>query len=283
MVEVVRNTYLTTLLIIMLALFSISMAAAKDNGESTQSKDIVTRGIGGTRPGQSTGHVPEGKQKILNAIEQAYDESYGELINSFLNAADREEKSVSTFPELTVEIDVVREVSEGGRSRVVPVLDGDTLTQNENYKIQFRCSEKCYLYIAQLDSTGKMDPIFPGQFATRGNPLTPDTLYSVPSDNYWLYLDENVGKETIYVIASRTRRADIELIFNKLSERSRNLVQQSPVSLDTSYVLTRGIGGTRKGRDHSVSFQDGSQGQYSSTQFSAEGADFVMTRWFYHR
>lgn len=190
----------------------------------------------------------------------------------------------STVPyKLQVEIDVVMEDVVNGRYQVRPVTDGETLTRDNNYKVRFQCNMQCYIYVAQLDATGKIDPIFPSEFVPGGNPLRPNILYSAPPDNDWFYLDENTGRETIYFVVSRTRRTDIEQKFRQITEMNRTLVQSTPVSLEESWIITRGIGGSRKGRQQSVSFQDGSQGQYASTIFSSSGADLVLTRWFYHR
>ena len=185
--------------------------------------------------------------------------------------------------QLSAEIDVVREVYEQGTYRARPVTDGETLTENDNYKVLFQCNMQCYMYIAQLDSTGKMDPIFPGQYVSGGNPTNPNTLLTIPPGTNWFFLDRNTGVETIYFIASRTRRTDIEQLFNKLADANKTLVRRTPISVESPVVFTRGIGGVRQGRTQPVNFQDGSQGQYSSTLFESIQADFVVTRWFYHR
>jgi hypothetical protein len=268
-----------------------------------QRNRLVKRGIGGV----TTGHA-------VGAIKQTYGGSYGGLVHTFFEIAGNvggsqllsdpdtsesydqdqvvepegetpwtNEGVAATSQELQVEIDVVKEVYQGGRYQARQIVDGDTLTQNDNYKVMFRCNMGCYMYIAQLDSTGKMDPIFPSRYFSWGNPVEPHTAYSLPPDNKWFYLDENTGVETIYFIASRSRRPDLERLFHTFEEQNKSLVQRAPVSLDSSVVITRGIGGVRPGRTQEVSFQDGSQGRYSSTLFSSIQADFVMTRWFYHR
>ncbi|MFX0198529.1 MAG: DUF4384 domain-containing protein [Candidatus Hodarchaeota archaeon] len=248
---------------------------------------------------------------ILASIVQAYGAPYSGLIGSFFDIvgglggeeevfeisseeevppeyensdAQYPQEAVSPTPqELEVELDVIKEVYVNGGYQARSVLDGDTLTQNDNYKVTFRCNEKCYMYIVQLDSTGKMDPIFPSKHSPGGNPVEPQLVYSIPAGNNWFYLDENMGVETIYFIASRSRRSDLEQLFHELEEKNRFLVQRNPVSLGSSVVITRGIGGVRQGRNQVVNFHDGSQGQYASTLFSSIQADFVMTRWFNHR
>ena len=139
------------------------------------------------------------------------------------------------------------------------------------------------MYIAQLDATGKMDPILPSRFTSYRNPIRPGTLHDIPSGTNWFYLDANFGVETIYFIASQTPRPDIEQLFIQLESTNRTLIQQNKVSMDSAYVVTRGIGGMRPGGSQPVSFQNGSQGQFSSTLIQSIQADFVMTRWFHHR
>ncbi len=184
---------------------------------------------------------------------------------------------------LEVSIDVLKEAKEYGKYTARPIKDGDTLTQQDNYKVQYQCNTECYVYIAQLDATGKLDPIVPSQFVSYKNPMTPNVLYSVPVDRNWLFLDDNKGIEQIYFMVSRTRRPDIEALFSQITNANKTIVQQAPFSMQSATVLSRGIGGMRKGKEQTVSFQNGSTGQYSSTLFSSIKTDLVMTRWFYHQ
>jgi hypothetical protein len=250
--------------------------------------------------------------KILAAVATAFGAPYAGLVGSFFDIASKpggegepsdvlaeqgyypedqpgQEASYPPQPapaplqDLEVQIDVVKEAYVAGQYQARTLADGDTLTQNDNYKIMFQCNMRCYMYIVQLDSSGKMDPIFPSSYFSWGNPTQIHTLYSLPPQNNWFYLDENTGVETIYFIASRSRRLDLEQLFRKFEEKNKSLVQLASVSLDSSYMITRGIGGVREGRKQTVNLQDGSQGQYASTLFSSIQADLVVTRWFYHQ
>jgi hypothetical protein len=192
-------------------------------------------------------------------------------------------------PQLEVVFDVVKEVSYGGTYAANSVMDGDTLTQDDNYKIMFQSSVPCYMYVVQLDSTGKMDPIFPSKWSSGANPLEAYSVYEVPVDNNWFYLDRNMGIETIYFIASLERRSDIENLLYELESANQSLVQRERVSMD-SYVpiyrgVSRGVGGVRQGGGISreVTSQNGSQLQYDATLIGSIQADFVMTRWFHHQ
>jgi hypothetical protein len=139
------------------------------------------------------------------------------------------------------------------------------------------------MYIAQLDATGKLDPILPSHFVLFGNPIQAEYLYDIPAGRDWFYLDSNRGIETIYFVASRSSRPDIEQIFREFEGVNQTLKQQNPVSIQGVQVVTRGIAGIRPGSSQTVSFQNGSEGQYVSTVFESIQADFVMTRWFHHQ
>lgn len=184
---------------------------------------------------------------------------------------------------LTAQIDVVREHVENGRQIAVPVADGDVLSADDNYKLQIRCSRECFAYVAQLDSTGKMDPILPSGLVSLQNPLAGGVLYSIPEGNDWFYLDASKGVEQIYLVVSVESKPEIERIFAKLAEANRSLSVKSPITVETPLVLTRGIGGVRQGQTQSVTFDNDRDGQYLSTVFESSGPELVITRWFDHR
>ena len=157
------------------------------------------------------------------------------------------------------------------------------LTENDNYKLQIACSVDCYAYVAQLDSTGRMDPILPSQFVSLRNPLAAGTTYSMPDGNNWFYLDSNKGVEQVYFILSREPRADLERIFAEISAANENLKQQQAISIEEPMLLERGIGGIRQGTPQTVQFPSGEQGEYLSTLLEATEGELVVTRWFKHQ
>jgi hypothetical protein len=240
--------------------------------------DTRTRGVAGVRPG--------GTAEVVGQVQQGYGNSYAQSVNTFFDVLQTPGSSSSSGygQPLEVQLDVVKEVSVGGKSQAQSVFDGDMLTtQKENYKVIFQSNIPCYMYIAQLDSTGKVDPLFPSKYASQRNPVQPYTAYSVPAEQ-WFYLDANTGVETLYFVASRERRPDLEDLFSRLESTNPSLVQQQAVSLQIYAPVMRGVGGVRQGGGtQAVRFQDGSQGQYASTLFSSIQADFVATRWFYHQ
>lgn len=213
-------------------------------------------------------------------FEEDYDEDYDK--DEGQDEYSDNEDDDSEVATLLAQVDVVREVNTNGNSSGVAIRNGDTLSADDNYKVQLGCNTECYAYIAQLDATGKMDPILPSNLVSIENPVPANTLISFPSDDTWFFLDNNTGVEQIYFIVSRTPREDIELIFKQLSRANKNLTQLKSVSVDKPMILTKGIGGVRKGKKQAVTLSNGQEGNYVSTLLRSVDAELVLTRWFNH-
>ena len=196
----------------------------------------------------------------------------------------RREGDALAIDVLVAEVDVVRESRGGGAVRVAPVRNGETLTAEDNYKVQISCNRDCYAYVAQLDTTGRLDPILPSGFVDVQNPLPADRLTALPSADNWFFLDDSTGIEQIYFILSSEPRPDIEAIFTRISAANENLELLEPVSLqpEERLPLTRGIGGVRTGRATLVTTSDGFEASYVSTVLESIDAELVVTRWFRH-
>jgi hypothetical protein len=236
----------------------------------------------------------KGIREVVQNVEKAYGDPYARKVNDFFSALEKPSAystgsqgsgaSAPNYQQLEVYFDMVKVVSVGGSRQAQSVADGETLTQQDNYKVMFQCNLPCYVYIAQMDSTGKLNPIFPSEYASGTNPVRASASYSVPEGKEWFYLDQNVGVETIYVMASRERRNDLEDILGHFESSNQTLVPQQQVQMNQYYTLKRGIGGVRQGgATQTVQYQDGTQGQYAATVFSSMQAEFVATRWFYHQ
>lgn len=94
-----------------------------------------------------------------------------------------------------------------------------TLTPRDPYYLTVNPSYSCNLFVFQVDSTGKINVIYPNkEYSPSENPLLPGPL-RIPDGFKWFYLDETKGIETIYLIASRLEN-------NRLDELSRKLASE---------------------------------------------------------
>ena len=258
---------------------------------------------------------------LIGHVVTAYGSPYGELIVAFADAvspngeegSDEDEKGDGVDDEgneteaegtaaaltdgatespkrqtaedsLNASVDIVREALVGSATVVVPVRDGDALTSADNYKVLIGCDRPCHAYVAQLDATGRLDPILPSPLVDVTNPLPAGRVSAVPGGSEWLYLDENLGVEQIYVIVSETPRPDIERVFERVARANAGLVQLEKISLASAdrMPLTRGLAGVRPGEAVAVEKSDGENARYVATLLEAADDEIVLTRWFNH-
>ncbi len=179
-----------------------------------------------------------------------------------------------------------------------PLRDGDALASEvDDYLFVTRSSAPGYLYVFQVDSTGKTDWLFPknpSSTASSGsNPVNPGEALQVPStDKQCFYLDKTAGVEHVYAIFSQTRWPELEGALSK-ARPSDPTVQLASATrhVEQPFGLgTRGVAGTRPAL---VAFNAGQnldriqQGQsYKLTLgdqvFEASASRSVIEHWFRH-
>jgi hypothetical protein len=122
---------------------------------------------------------------------------------------------------------------EGGDGRLYPVREGMVLNSKDNYALYLKPSQASYVYAYQVDSSQKAFKIFPNQDYSKAlNPLKASELW-VPEGGEFLYLDENPGREELYVFATRAPAPALE-----------GLAQVKLSDLQAT-IRTMGIGGRR--------------------------------------
>jgi hypothetical protein len=120
--------------------------------------------------------------------------------------------------------------------------DGSELSSSELYRIAFHLSKDSWVYIFQIDSTGKMDWLFPknpyARFSSGQNPVEPNRWVFLPgrSQEDWFRLDENSGVEHIYSAANTSWTALEDALVSAMRE------PHSSKKIASSFGLrTRGI------------------------------------------
>ena len=168
---------------------------------------------------------------------------------------------------------------EGDDGKPYPVRNGMVLYSNDNYAIYFKPGRTCYMYVFQEDSTGKVYRLFPNTtYGTETNPVIKGTEYWVPSRDTWLYLDENVGKERIYVIASVERSQKLA----SLANASNNTPAVSRETFSDT-IKTMGPAGVRASRVSRVNLPDKSIAEVLSEKTFSEKSEFIHSVWFWHK
>jgi hypothetical protein len=233
-------------------------------------------------------------KSLLEAATANYSPSYAEAIEELIAAmtkpAPEESSARPAGPPLAIEVAILREASEEGRTSLVPIEDGAVLRDGgadpesgDKFKISFRSGQRCHVYVLAIDGTGWVTSVFPGAESPFGNPVEPGRTYLIPDGARWYALDEHKGVEHVYLLASLERRPDIEELQADFARRVRpELAEYRRVA--EAAVATRGIVAVGPGKATQVAGEDGRLHAVTPTSFLADvdGFDLVLTRWFVH-
>jgi hypothetical protein len=86
--------------------------------------------------------------------------------------------------------------SERGLTRL---LAGDRLKSGDQFQMRVRADRAAYLYVVQFFPDGTSQVLFPAEGEVS---IAADEEMRLPPEGYWFKLDDTVGRENIYVIAS---------------------------------------------------------------------------------
>ena len=94
--------------------------------------------------------------------------------------------------------------------REIEVEDGGILHSGDMFRIRFELQKEAYLYLFSRDTQGNLARIFPAHGGEAPPKFKPNELYIIPKDEQWFRLDDNIGRETVYLIASPKAIEDID-------------------------------------------------------------------------
>ena len=232
----------------------------------------------------STSHSRGFGGKAIAMIDALTDDSHSQQVSSPSDRLD-----------LVVDVFVLPRKSTGERL----LRDGEILrdaggadNQGDKYRVVFRSATPCYVYIVQLDQTGRFYPLYPSQRFESGGALgrrvSPGLAYAVPPELYHeprhFHLDSNRGDESVYFLASRTRRQDIEDLFRYFEAVNASVHVSSTRSLPSSArpICLRGPGGISHSKSGSPPSDTGRIDLGAAKWYRPERSDFLKTWWFRH-
>jgi hypothetical protein len=194
---------------------------------------------------------------------------------------------VSATARAALRIDL--EARRRGEREFTHLKDGDTLTSLvDDYRVVAKALTPGYLYLFQVDATGKIDWLFPRNAASPlsqgSKPLVAGQSIQVPAaeSGKTLYLDTTVGVEHVYAVFSASRWPRLE----EALARSRPAVEEPPPREEVSRGMVespnalglRGVGGARP-----LTSPGNESGPLSvGTRFQGDGYFLVLERWFRH-
>ena len=189
------------------------------------------------------------------------------------------ETSAPTKPPIGIELRLI--IMKRAPNDIVTVLEeGGVLTADDFYGIFFEPPADSWVYILQQDSTGAISVLFPNPaFSDLTNPLSAGTPVWIPKDfNNWFFLDQNVGRESFFVVASKDRHKELESLISG--------DQRGDVLGPLAKLLgegERGLGGVETLKKEPKLLPDGNSPVLEEQLLRGEGDNFVYSLEFEHK
>jgi len=102
--------------------------------------------------------------------------------------------------------------------KAIEVKDGGVLRSGDMFRVRFKLKKEAYVYVLSLDSKGNLAKLFPDRDGKMGAKFKPNEAYTIPVKDRWFRLDDNIGQETIYLIASQKAIEDIDEKIEKVKK-----------------------------------------------------------------
>ena len=238
-------------------------------------------------------------QHASQTISRGYGGQVLALVDALSDDKEWQQQAASSDGQLSVQLQLYVKPAWANSPR--PLQDGETLrdrggstNQGDTYCIVFKADRPCYVYVVQLDVTGRFYPLYPsklfGSANAFGKPISPNVPHSVPPPQNdqpaYIYLDKNRGDESIYFLASLKHRPDIDEALRYFEEANESAPAVVAQVLDRRarpgiFRGPKGIAAPRPAlaagaRIRPLALAD-------AEWYRLGCADILVTRWFVHR
>lgn len=102
-----------------------------------------------------------------------------------------------------------------GEPKLIPITRDTALKSGDRIKFFVELKEKCFVYLIYHSSQGELSVLFPYRFEQLSRDYPINAHCYIPQGNEWFELDERLGQETFYLLASAKRLHELERLINK--------------------------------------------------------------------
>jgi hypothetical protein len=102
-----------------------------------------------------------------------------------------------------------------GEQKLIPIARDTALKSGDQIKFFVKLEKGCFVYLIYHSSQGEVNVLFPYRFEQWSSAYPKRAQYYIPQGLEWFELDEHVGQETFYLLASAKRLHDLEALINK--------------------------------------------------------------------
>jgi len=99
--------------------------------------------------------------------------------------------------------------------KLASVTRDTVLKSGDQVKMIVKLTKECFVYVVHEDPAGDIELRFPYDLQQFSTDYRVGKNYYIPKGRPWFQLDEKVGRETFYLLASPTRLTDLEALLTK--------------------------------------------------------------------
>lgn len=96
--------------------------------------------------------------------------------------------------------------------KLMAVTKDSVLYSGDQFKIMIELQSKCYVYVIFLGSNGEILLLYPNQLDLPEESLQVNQRIFLPNKDMWFALDEQIGTEKFFLLASKTPLAKLEVL-----------------------------------------------------------------------
>lgn len=102
----------------------------------------------------------------------------------------------------------------GGESnpRLRSITQDAVLKSGDKFKMMVELKKKCFIYVIYQNSQGELSILFPYSLKQFSADYQPAKKYYIPRGDAWFQLDDQVGTERFYLLASEDRLSEVEYL-----------------------------------------------------------------------
>ncbi len=132
----------------------------------------------------------------------------------------------------------------GGKEEVV-LKGGEPLSEGAQLAFALKVNKPAYVYLAERHKSGAFEVLFPNPMIATKNPIAAGTSVRIPAEAWFALDNEDLGPETVMVLASPTPLKDLEGSFARASKGDKPDVQVGgdllAAASDSPSCRTRGL------------------------------------------
>ncbi|MFC1825936.1 DUF4384 domain-containing protein, partial [Thermodesulfobacteriota bacterium] len=105
-------------------------------------------------------------------------------------------------------------VGKESNRKLTSITRDTSLKTGDQFKMMVELKKNCFVYLIYHSGQGEIQLLFPNRIKQFSDDYKTFEKYYIPQGDLWFALDENVGHEAFYLLASAKRLTSLEALLN---------------------------------------------------------------------